>query len=43
MLKTVLIIFLSVLIFGIFIFILVKKTLENRLKYYLSKNKKRLK
>ena len=38
MLKTVLIIVLSVLCFGIIFFVLVKRSLKKQLDYYLSKN-----
>ena len=38
MLKTILIIVLSVTIFGVLFFLYVKKNLEKRLNYYLSKN-----
>ena len=41
MLKTVLIIVLSVAVFGILFFFYVKQSLEKRLKYYLSKNDKK--
>ena len=40
MLKTVLIIVLSVAIGGIIFFLYVKRSLEKKLIYYLSKNKK---
>jgi len=40
MLKTILIIVISVTIFGILFFIYVKKTLKKRLNYYLTKNNK---
>ena len=43
MLKTVLIIFLSVAIFGIAFFLYVKKALEKQLNFYLSKNNKKAK
>ena len=39
MLKTSLIIVLSVTIFGVLFFLYVKKILEKRLNYYLKKNK----
>ena len=38
MLKTVLIIVISVAIFGVLFFLYVKKTLKKRLDYYLSKD-----
>mgnify|MGYP003724424523 CR=1 FL=1 len=38
MLKTILIIVISVTIFGVLFFLYVKKTLKQRLDYYLSKN-----
>ncbi len=41
MLKTILIIVISVTIFGILFFLYVKRMLKKRLDYYLSKNKKR--
>ena len=41
MLKTVLIIVLSVTIFGILFFLYVKRSLKNQLDYYLSKNNKK--
>ena len=41
MIKTVLIIVLSVTIFGIAFFYYVKKSLEKKLNYYLSKNYKK--
>ena len=41
MLKTVLIIVLSVTIFGILFFLYVKRSLKNQLAYYLSKNNKK--
>ena len=41
MLKTVLIIVISVSIFGILFFLYVKKMLKKRLDYYLSKNNKK--
>jgi len=41
MLKTILIIVISVSIFGIIFFVYVKKTLEKRLNYYLSKENKK--
>ncbi len=41
MLKTILIIVVSVAIFGILFFLYVKKTLKKRLDYYLSKSKKK--
>jgi len=43
MLKTIIIIVLSVSIFGVLFFIFVKKSLEKRLNYYLSKNNKKRK
>ena len=42
MTKTILIIFFSVTLFGVIFFLLVKRTLKNRLKYYLSKNDKEI-
>lgn len=41
MLKTVLIIVISVTIFGVLFFLYVKKALKKRLDYYLSKNNKK--
>ena len=41
MLKTILIIVLSVTIFGVLFFLYVKKALEKKLYYYLSKNNKK--
>ena len=41
MLKTILIIVLSVTIFGILFFLFVKNALEKKLNYYLSKNSKK--
>ena len=41
MLKTVLIIVVSVTVFGVIFFLYVKKTLKKRLDYYLSKNNKK--
>jgi len=41
MLKTTLIIVISVTIFGILFFLYVKKLLKKRLDYYLSKNNKK--
>ena len=41
MLKTPLIIVISVTIFGILFFLYVKKLLKKRLDYYLSKNNKK--
>ena len=41
MLKTILIIVLSVTIFGVLFFLYVKKYLERRLNFYLSKNNKK--
>ena len=41
MLKTVVIIILSVSIFGILFFIIVKKMLKKQLNYYLNKNTKK--
>ena len=41
MLKTSLIIILSVTIFGVLFFIYVKNSLKKRLDYYLSKNNKK--
>ena len=43
MLETILVIVISVTIFGILFFLYVKKTLERRLKYYLSKSNKKKK
>ena len=43
MLKTILIILLSVAIFGVLFFLYVKKALKKRLDYYLSKNDKKTK
>ena len=43
MLKTVLIIVLSVAIFGIAFFLYVKKALKKQLNFYLSKNNKKAK
>ena len=43
MLKTVLIIIVSVTIFGIAFFLYVKKTLKKQLNFYLSKNNKKAK
>ncbi len=40
MLETILIIFLSVALFGVVFFLYVKKMLKKRLDYYLSKNDK---
>ena len=40
MLKTILIIIVSVSLFGVLFFIYVKRTLKKQLKYYLSKKKK---
>jgi len=40
MLKTIIIIVLSVTLFGIAFFLYVKKKLKKQLDYYLSKNKK---
>lgn len=42
MTKTILIIFFSVTLFGVMLFLSVKRTLKNRLKYYLSKNNKKI-
>ena len=39
MLKTILIIIVSVSLFGVLFFIYVKRTLKRQLKYYLSKKK----
>ena len=39
MLKTILVIVLSVTSFGIILFFMVKKNLEKKLNYYLSKDK----
>ena len=41
MLKTVLIIVVSVTIFGVIFFLYVKKALKKQLNYYLYKNKKK--
>ncbi len=41
MIKTVLVIVLSVAFFGIIFFLYVKKRLEKQLNYYLSKNNKK--
>ena len=41
MLKTVLIIVLSVTLFGVIFFLYVKKSLKKQLDYYLSKNNKK--
>ena len=41
MLKTVLIIVISVTVFGVLFFLYVKKTLKKRLDYYLSKSNKK--
>jgi len=41
MLKTILIIVISVSIFGIIFYVYVKRTLEKRLNYYLSKENKK--
>jgi len=41
MLKTVLIIVLSVTLFGVIFFLHVKKSLKKQLNYYLSKNNKK--
>jgi len=43
MMKTVLVIVLSVTFFGVMFFLYVKKRLEKQLDYYLSKNKKKSK
>ena len=43
MLETVIIIVLSVTIFGVVFFLYVKKTLEKQLNFYLSKNNKKAK
>jgi len=40
MLKTILIIVLSVTFFGVLFFLLVKRSLKKQLEYYLSKEKK---
>ena len=42
MLKTVLIIVLSVTIFGVTFFLYVRRALKKRLDFYLSKNKKKI-
>jgi len=41
MLKTILIIVISVTIFGVLFFLFVKRTLKNRLEYYLLNEKKK--
>ena len=41
MLKTVLIIVLSVTVFGVVFFLYVKSTLKKRLNYYLSRNNRK--
>ena len=41
MLKTILIIVIAVTLFGVIFFLYVKKSLKNRLDYYLSKNNKK--
>ena len=41
MLKTVLIIVISVTIFGVLFFLFVKRALKSRLEYYLLKDKKK--
>ena len=41
MLKTILIIVLSVTAFGVLFFLYVKRSLKKQLKYYLSKNNKK--
>jgi len=41
MLKTVLIIVLSVALFGVVFFLFVKRSLKKQLNYYLSKNNKK--
>lgn len=43
MLKTVIVIVLSVTIFGIIFFLYVKRALEKQLNFYLSKNNKKAK
>ena len=43
MLKTILIIVLSVVIFGVAFFLYVKKALKKQLNFYLSKNSKKTK
>ena len=43
MLKTILFIVLSVTVFGVLFFLYVKKSLEKKLNYYLSKNNKKKK
>ena len=43
MLKTILIIVVSVTLFGVLFFIYVKRSLKKQLDYYLSKNKKKYK
>jgi hypothetical protein len=43
MIKTVLVIVLSVTFFGVLFFLYVKKRLEKQLNYYLSKNNKKTK
>tara|TARA_Y100000590_G_C15076515_1_gene772154 strand:+ start:122 stop:250 length:129 start_codon:yes stop_codon:yes gene_type:complete len=41
MLKTIIIIVLSVTIFGVALFLIVKKAMKKQLNYYLNKNKKK--
>jgi uncharacterized protein YneF (UPF0154 family) len=41
MINTIIVIVISVTIFGLVIFFLVKRTLEKKIKYNLSKNKKK--
>ena len=41
MIKTILVIVLSVTVFGVIFFFYVKKALEKRLNFYLSKNNKK--
>ena len=41
MLKTILIIFISVTFFGVFLFIVVKNSMKKRIEYYLKLNEKK--
>ena len=43
MLKTILIIFISVTFFGVFLFIVVKNSMKKRIEYYLKLNEKKKK
>jgi len=43
MLKTIIIILISVTLFGVLFFLYVKRTLKKRLDYYLSKSEKKQK